>query len=163
MANKCFLSFHYKPDNWRVQQVKNIGTIDEQPLLSSNDWEAIKKKGDAAIEDWIERNMSGKECLVALIGTHTSGRKWVKHEIRRACERGIGVLGIYIHNLKDVEGKQTSKGTDPFAGVSVNGKTITTYARMYEPPYSDSKNAYEYISNNISSWVDQAIQLRRYA
>lgn len=45
MAKKCFLSFHYKPDNWRVQQVRNIGSIDEQPLLDANKWEEIKKKG----------------------------------------------------------------------------------------------------------------------
>jgi hypothetical protein len=33
MAKKCFLSFHYKPDNWRVSQVRQIGAIEEQPLL----------------------------------------------------------------------------------------------------------------------------------
>ena len=69
LANKqCFLSFHYKPDSWRVQQVKNIGSIDEQPLLSANKWEEIKKEGDAAIEKWIDNNMKGKECLIVRVG-----------------------------------------------------------------------------------------------
>ena len=33
MAHKCFLSFHYKPDNWRVQKVKQMGAIEGQALL----------------------------------------------------------------------------------------------------------------------------------
>jgi hypothetical protein len=161
MAKQCFLSFYYKPDNWRVQTVKNIGSIEEQPILSSNDWEQIKKKGDDAVKDWIESNMRGKECLVVLVGTQTSGRRWVQYEIKRACEKGIGVMGINIHNLKDKDGNQSQKGKDPFDGVTVGGKAITSYARMYDPPFSTSTNVYNHIANNISSWVETAIQLRK--
>src|SRR5690242_14034606 len=103
MPHKTFLSFHYKDDNWRVSQVRNIGAIEEQSLLSANKWEEIKKKGDDAIKNWIETNMNGKECLIVLVGANTSSRRWVKYEIKRACERGIGVLGIYVHNLKDAD------------------------------------------------------------
>jgi hypothetical protein len=161
VAKKCFLSFYYKADNWRVQQVKNMGAIDEQPILSANGWEEIKKKGDAAIKAWIESNMSGRKCLIVLVGTQTSGRRWVKYEIKRACEKGIGVLGIYIHNLKDAEGKQSRKGNDPFAGVTVDDKNVSSFAKMYDPPYSTSQNVYDYISENVPSWIDKAISLRR--
>ncbi len=161
MAKKCFMSFYYNEDNWRVSQVKNIGAIEEQPLLTANKWEEIKKKGDEAIKGWIESNMRGKECLIALVGTHTSSRRWVKYEIKRACEKGIGVMGIYIHNLKDVKGNQSTKGTSPFGNVSVNGESISSYAKMYEPPYSTSLNVYNYIAENISDWVDSAIRLRK--
>ncbi len=157
---KCFLSFYYKTDNWRVAQVKNIGSIEEQPILSSNDWEQIEKNGDAAIEKWIEDNMKGKSCLVVLVGSQTSGRRWVKYEVKRACDKGMGDLGVYIHNLKDRAGKQTSKGASPFEGVMVNGKSIASYAKMYDPPSTDSKTVYEYISDNIASWIDNAIRLR---
>jgi hypothetical protein len=161
MAKKCFLSFYYKADNWRVQQVKNIGAIEEQPLLSANRWEEIKMKGDNAIKDWIESNMRGKQCLVVLVGTHTAGRRWVKHEIKRACEKGIGVLGIYIHNLKDVEGNQAAKGSNPFIGMTVDGESITSYARMYDPPFSTSTYVYDHIAENIGGWIDTAIALRK--
>lgn len=161
MAKKCFLSFYYDEDNWRVSQVKNMGAVEEQPILTANKWEEIKKKGDDAIKDWIESNMRGKECLIVLVGAHTSSRRWVKYEVRRACERGLGVLGIYIHNLKDVAGNQSAKGTDPFENVSVNGERISSYAKMYDPPYSVSTKVYNYIAENISEWVDSAIRLRR--
>ena len=46
MARKVFLSFHYKPDSWRVSQIKSIGKIEGTPLLSSNSWEEVKRGGD---------------------------------------------------------------------------------------------------------------------
>lgn len=161
MAKKCFLSFYYYEDSWRVSKVKYIGAIEEQPILTANKWEEIKKKGDDAIKDWIENNMRGKECLIVLVGAHTSSRRWVKYEIRRACEKGIGVLGIYIHNLKDSVGNQSTKGTNPFENVSINGEGISSYAKMYDPPYSTSTYVYDHIAENISGWVDSAIRLRK--
>jgi len=160
MAKKCFLSFYYDVDSWRVSQIKNIGAIEEQPILSANKWEEIQKKGDDAIKEWIENNMRGKVCLIVLVGTYTSGRRWVKYEIKRACEKGIGVLGVYIHNLKDASGNQATKGTDPFANVTVDGKSISSYAKMYDPPYTTSTYVYDHIKDNISGWVDEAIRLR---
>jgi hypothetical protein len=160
-AKKCFLSFYYKADNWRVAQIKNIGAIEEQPLLSSNKWEEIERKGDDAIKEWVENNIKGKECLVVLVGTYTSGRPWVKYEIKRACEKGIGVLGIYIHNLKDAEGNQAAKGANPFEAITVDGKGITSYAKMYDPPFTTSTYVYEHIKEKISGWVDEAVKLRK--
>ena len=158
MAKKCFLSFHYKADSWRVSQVKQIGAIDEQPLLDANKWEEIKKKGDDAIEKWIADNMKGKSCLVVLVGTQTANRRWVKHEIKKAWKDGLGVFAIHIHNLKDNDGKQTSKGSDPFSGLTVDGQAIK--GKVYDPPYSTSTNVYDHIKNNIEVWVNDAVTAR---
>ena len=160
MPKKSFLSFDYERDNWRVSQIKNIGAIEEQPLLDGNKWEEIKKKGDQAIKNWIDSNMRGRDCLVVLVGTRTSGRRWVQYEIGRAWELNMGVCGIYIHSLKDREGKQSTKGTDPFQGFKVNGLNIAPYAKMYEPPMYDSSAAYQYIAASISGWIDLAVVLR---
>lgn len=159
MAKKCFLSFHYKPDNWRVSQVRQIGSIEEQPLLDSNDWEAIKKKGDTAIEKWIADNMKGKDCLVVLVGEKTAGRRWVKHEIKKAWKDGLGVLAIHIHNLKDAAGEQAIKGANPFTGLTVDGQAIV--GKVYDPPYKISTNVYNYIRDNISTWINDAVKARK--
>ena len=159
MAKKCFLSFHYKPDNWRVSQVGQIGAIEEQPLLSANKWEEIEDQGDAAIEKWIANNMKGKECLVVLVGSKTAGRRWVKHEIKKAWKDGLGVLAIYIHNLKGSDGNQTTKGSDPFSGLSVDGVSVT--GKIYDPPYTTSTKVYDYIASNIESWVSEAVKSRK--
>ncbi|NKI97531.1 TIR domain-containing protein [Rhizobacter sp. SG703] len=158
MAKKCFLSFHYKADSWRVSQVKQIGSIEEQPLLDSNKWEEIKKKGDTAIEKWIADNMKGKECLVVLVGEKTAGRRWVKHEIKKAWKDGFGVLAIHIHNLKDSAGNQSSKGTNPFTGLTVDGEAVA--GKVYDPPYSTSTYVYDHIKENIEGWIKDAVKAR---
>ena len=160
MANKqCFLSFYYKPDSWRVQQVKNIGSIDEQPLLVANKWEEIKKQGDTALEKWIDNNMKGKDCLIVLGGAKTAGRRWVKYEIKKAWEEGLGVMAVYVHNLKDVSGEQSEKGSDPFVGLKVDGESVV--GTVYDPPYKTSTYVYEHIADNIEDWVEAAIKARK--
>ena len=159
MAKQCFLSFHYKPDVWRVSQIKEIGSIDEQPILDANKWEEIKKNGDDAVKRWIADNMKSKECLIVLVSEKTSDRRWVKYEIKKAWQDGLGVLAIYIHNLKDSSGSQGKKGTNPFAGLSVDGESIT--GKVYDPPYTTSTNVYDHIKSNIEDWVSAAVKARK--
>ena len=111
MARKVFYSFHYNPDNWRASQVRNIGAIEGNQPAKDNDWETITKGGDKAIEKWIADQMSGRSCVVVLIGAGTANRKWINHEIVKGWNDGKGVLGIYVHNLKNSEGKTSSKGS----------------------------------------------------
>lgn len=159
MAKKCFLSFHYDLDNWRVSQVRNIGAIEEQPLLDANAWEEIKKKGDKAIEDWIAKHMEDKDCLVVLIGEKTASRPWVKYEIKKAWKDGKGVVGVRIHGLKDASGEQAKIGGDPFAGLTVDGKSVL--AEIHDTPFSTSKYVYDHIKENLGDWVDAAIKARK--
>jgi hypothetical protein len=162
MARKTFLSFHYKKDHWRVSQIKQMGVIEEQPLLSANKWEEVEDAGEAAIKKWIEDNLKGKSCLIVLIGEKTAGRKWVKYEIEQAWAAGKGVLGVYVHNLKDSDGNQSSKGANPFETFTVgtNKTPLTKYAKTYDPPYSTSTNVYDHIKSNLADWVEKAIELR---
>lgn len=80
MARKVFYSFHFKPDNWRASQVRNMGVIEGNAPVSDNEWEEIKKGGDEAIESWINDQLSGKSCAIVLIGENTAGRKWIEYE-----------------------------------------------------------------------------------
>jgi hypothetical protein len=98
-----------------------------------------------------------------LIGAETAGRKWISYEISHAWNEGKGVVGIYIHNLKDLNGRQARKGGNPLDHVtfSGSGKALSSVAKAYDPPYSDSKQAYGYIADNLSSWIDEALRIRR--
>ena len=96
MARRVFYTFRYKYDNWRVQQVKQMGVLEGQPLLSSNQWEKVKGGGDAQVRKWIDQQMSGTSCLVVLIGSATAGRKWVRYEIKKAWDEKTGSRrGVY--------------------------------------------------------------------
>ncbi|WP_202392138.1 TIR domain-containing protein [Pontixanthobacter gangjinensis] len=158
-----FFSFYYKADNWRVSTVKKMGAIEGQPLLSSNKWEEVKGGGDAAIKKWINDEMSGKSCLVVLIGASTAGRKWIDYEIKKAWDDGKGVVGVHIHGLKNSQEQQAAKGANPFAKFKIGDEAMTKYAKSYDTPYTSSKYVYEYISENIAEWVEEAIRLRKAA
>ena len=128
MARRAFFSFHYKPDNWRASQVRNAGVLDGNQPVSDNDWESISGRGDDAIKSWIAAQLSGRSCAVVLVGTGTASRKWVNYEIDEAWRKGLGVVGVHIHGLKDVAGNQSTKGSNPFDGHSVGARSMASIA-----------------------------------
>jgi hypothetical protein len=156
MSVNVFFSFHYKADSHRVARIKQIGAVTGQPVLRSNDWENVKRGGDDAIKRYIADGMKGKRCLVVLVGAKTSGRRWVKYEIDKAWTDRLGVVAVHIHNMEDLNGTKTTKGTDPFLGRAATDK-------MYDPPYTTSANVFAHIAENLPAWVDQAIGARRQA
>lgn len=160
MARKVFYSFHYNPDCSRVAQVRNMGVVEGNPAASDNDWESVKKGGDTAIEKWIDGQLYGKSCAIVLIGANTAGRKWINHEIIKAWNGNKGVLGVYIHGLKDLDGKQSVQGANPFASITFGNTTLATVVKAYNPPYTDSKQVYSYISQNLADWFEEAITIR---
>ncbi|MGA2285017.1 MAG: TIR domain-containing protein [Dehalococcoidia bacterium] len=160
MARKTFFSFHYKPDNWRASQVRNIGVVEGNQPISDNDWETITKRGDDAIQEWIDGQLKGRSCTIVLIGAATAGRKWVKYEIKKSWKDGRGLVGIYIHNLKDQAGNQSTKGINPFGEFTVNDKSLSSIVKAYDPPYSTSTNVYDHIKSNLGNWVEEAVSIR---
>jgi hypothetical protein len=72
---QIFYSFHFANDVMRVQQIRNIGALEDNKPVSENQWEDIKRKGDDAIKRWIDDNMSYRSCVIVLIGTETAERK----------------------------------------------------------------------------------------
>jgi Thoeris protein ThsB, TIR-like domain len=163
VPKSAFFSFHYKPDNWRASQVRNIGAIEGNASVSDNDWEAIARRGDDAIQRWIDSQMNGKSCAVVLIGSATANRKWINYETVKAWNDRRGVLGIYVHNLKDVTGAQSLKGSNPFDYITLGdrGRRLSSVVQAYDPPYVTSTDVYGYIANNIEAWIDAAISSRQ--
>lgn len=137
MARRVFFSFHFDNDFWRAQQVRNIGALEGQPIVTPNAWEEVKRKGDRAIENWIHENMKYKECVVVLVGAQTASRPWVKYEIAKGWADKRGVLGIRIHKLLNEGGRPGTEGPSPFGAVNAPLKT---------PPGLDSKAVYASIS-----------------
>jgi len=160
MARKVFFSFHFDNDFWRTNQVRNIGVIEGKEPISSNDWEEVKRKGEESIKKWIDENLENKSCCIVLIGTETSQRKWVQYEIKKAWEKGEGLIGIYIHNLKDENSNQAIKGRNPFNLFKIGEKNMADIVKVYDPPYQISTNVYDHIKNNIENWVEEGITIR---
>ncbi len=160
MARKAFYSFHYKEDGWRASKVRNMDALEGNAPVSDNDWETVTDGGEAAIKKWISDQMSGRSCAIVLVGEGTAGRKWITHEIVTAWEKGMGVVGIRIHNLSNANDEQSASGGNPFDFVTYNGEKLSKIVKLYNPPYSVSQNVYNNIKENISDWVEEAIKIR---
>lgn len=161
MARKVFYSFHYDADKDRVAQVRNMGVVEGSPVATDNDWEQIKRGGDRAIQTWIDSQMRGTSCCVVLIGQSTAERDWVMYEIEKSWAQGKGVVGVHIHNLKTLQGVQGRKGLNPLSYARTpSGGSVGAFAKTYDPPYFDSKDAYAYIKANLPAWIEEALRLR---
>lgn len=109
--------------------------------------------------------MKSRSCIVVLVGSETSKRKWVDYEIRKAWNDGKGVLGIYIDDLIDPRYVYASplfgrsyRGANPFEGILLtNGRRLSGIVNCYAPPATDT---YKYIAANIETWIEAAIKAR---
>lgn len=158
MAKKVFLSFHFAGDVSRVQQVRNIGAIEGDSVVSAQEWETVTGKGEQAIKNWIEAQMKYKAAVVVLVGASTASRPWVKYEIEKAWQDKRPLVGIRIHGLADLNGKTGSSGDNPFDKVyDANGNRLSRSITLHNPVGVDSKGVYASIRDNFESWVNGAV------
>lgn len=155
MAKSVFFSFHYDRDVHRVQLVRNINALEGQPLLNAQDWEQVRRRGDAAIQRWIADQMAYKKAIIVLVGQQTASRPWVTYEIEKAWADKKPLLGIRIHGLSSM-GSVDSPGPDPFAkvaglyGIPLFDPTVKDlYGRI------DSKATYKNLTENLVTWSEQ--------
>lgn len=154
MARKVFFSFHYDRDVRRVVQIRNSWIIrskgEAQPFYDKAEWETVKRKG---VDKWIEEQLEGTSVTVVLIGSDTYNREWVRHEIKRSYELKKGIVGIYIHNVKDPQRGIDTKGKNPldYWTITKNNKKV---------PLSSLFRTYDWVSDdgytNLSSWIETA-------
>jgi hypothetical protein len=140
-----------------------MGVISGNEPCSDTDWETVNGGGDPAIEKWIAKQLEGRTCAVVLVGGGTAGRKWITHEIKEAWNGGRGVVGIHIHNLKNQQQMQSHKGGNPFDYlhfVKNPSKYLSSVAKLYDPPYWESTDVYGYIHDNLSDWIEEAIEIK---
>ena len=116
MARRVFFSFHFERDIWRANQVRNSNVVlgtDVAGFFDHSEYEDAKKKGDAAVQRMIDAHLQNTTVTVVLIGNETASRPWVKYEIEKSIARKNGLLGIYIHHLKDQNSYIDTRGHKP--------------------------------------------------
>lgn len=149
VAKTVFYSFHYDRDVHRVQLVRNINALEGQPLLNSQEWEQVRRRGEQAIKDWIHQKMAYKKAVIVLIGQQTASRPWVNYEINKAWADRKPLLGVHIHGLSSM-GTVDSPGANPFneaVGIPVFDPTVTdAWGKI------DSKATYKRLVDNLEYW-----------
>jgi len=178
IKRQVFFSFHYSNDVWRAAQIRNLGVVEGQKFFSDNDWESVRYKSDSLIKRWIDTELNMRSCVVVLIGKETYSRKWVQYEIEQAWQKGKGIVGIYIHNIKNSNGEQSVKGKNPFdeffidktfnyiahrsTPMDSNEIRLSSVVKTYNSPYYTSEYVYNDIKENIESLIEEAIRIRNY-
>lgn len=125
MARRVFFSFHYERDVSRANVVRNSWVTKDRESAGFFDaglWEEAKKKGDAAIKKMIDDALVGTSVTAVLIGKETASRDYVKYEIEKSVARGNGLLGVWIHQIKNLVGVTDDAGSNPLpAGYKIYG------------------------------------------
>lgn len=141
MARQAFFSFKYKDvsramivrNSWVTQGKQAAGFID------AADFEEVKRKGDTAIKNWIDKQLEGTSVTVVLVGEKTCSSRWVKYEIEKSIERGNGLLGIDISKIKDLQGNTSDR-----CGKIPNGYNFYLW--------NNNDDGY----NNMGDWIEKA-------
>jgi len=156
---QVFYSFHFDVDVMRVQQIRNMGLVDGDEPVSTNEWERLQR-ASGGVKKWIDDNMAYRSCVIVLVGRRTAERTWVKYEIEKAWNDGKGLFGIYIHNIKCPRTGTSSGGVNPFDGFTFkdSGRKLSSIVPCYNPTPAA---AYADIKANLAGWVEAAISSRR--
>jgi hypothetical protein len=160
VARRVFFSFHYERDVQRASVIRNSWVTkpnsEEAGFIDAVNWEEVKKKGEASIKAWIDRQLDGTSVTAVLIGAETSSREWVRYEVLRSHEKGNGMLGIFMHNIKDWSGQIDISGNNQFGELGKNPMGEAVYFWQIYPTYDwVNDNGYA----NLGDWIERAARL----
>jgi len=157
---RVYFSFDWDVDVWRVYQVRNSwltkSRYDSVGFIDSADIEKVKRYKDDEIKKWINNQLVGTSVTCVLIGSQTANSRWVNYEIIQSIEKENGLLGVYIHNVRDKDGYISKKGDSPFHKPPMNFapcKGVLTYPCC---SYYDWVNDDGY--ENLANWIEKAAQ-----
>lgn len=157
MARRVFFSFHYANDVWRANAVRHSWVTkpdtEAAGFVDSADFEKVQKDGDVAIKKWIDDQLSGTSVTVVLIGSDTNNREYVQYELQKSFAKGNGLIGIYIHQIKNSAEETSSKGSNHFGEIGKDSSGNPVYFSTTYPCY-DWKDDDGY--NNLGKWVEEA-------
>ena len=75
----------------------------------------------------------------------------------------MGVVGIHIHGLKNLQGRISKKGRNPFELIRdvKSGRKLSAIVKCHNPAGGNSKKRYEWISEYLEAMVEEAIKIRK--
>lgn len=157
MARRVFFSFHYEEDISTSMTVRNSWVIkgkEAAGFVDKAEFEKVKKQGNSAVCNWIDKQLEGTSVTVVLIGKETLNRKFVQYEIIKSIERGNAIIGVYVHRLKGFKPNYSLDKCDKHTiiGKYSNGNPI------YFDDICDGIYDYRLDDgyNNLGRWINRA-------
>ncbi len=159
MLRRVYFSYYFVQDIERFYVVRNswaFHDIEEANIIDTAEFERIKQSGDKTVYQWIDDHLVDTSATVVLIGTETLNRPYVKHEILESYKRGNAIIGVYIHNVRNMRTSLTS----PKGEIH----TIIGHTEANEPIYFDKicDSLYDYVEDNgkkeMGHWIESAVE-----
>lgn len=160
MPRNVYYAFHFQRDIQRANVVRKSRVVravgEEVGYYDRSLWERARTRGDAAIRRLIDKGMEGASVTAVLIGAQTYQRRWVRYEIAQSHNQRMGLLGIYLNNIKDWRGNVERRGPNPLDYLTVDrgifGETpLSRIYRVYDW-------IYDYGYQNAADWIEQTAQ-----
>jgi hypothetical protein len=156
MARRVFFSFQYEKDIWRANVVRNAWAAQDREAAGFWDaslWEEAKRFGDDAIRRMIDQGLDNTSVTAVLIGAETAGRPWVLYEIQKSYDRGNGLFGVYLNDMRDQNGFTDMMGANPFKRLYIHIPGGMRWMSEIYPTYSWARDNGQ---QNFGSWVENA-------
>ena len=159
MLRRVYFSYYFVQDIERFYVVRNswaFHDIEEANIIDTAEFERIKQSGDKTVYQWIDDHLVDTSATVILIGTETLNRPYVKHEIMESYKRGNAIIGVYIHNVRNMRTSLTSRKGEIH--------TIIGHTDQNEPIYFDEicDSIYDYVDDNgkknMGEWIESAVE-----
>jgi hypothetical protein len=155
MARHVFFSFHYEKDINRANIVRNswvVPGVKEANFFDHAEFEKLKKIGETAVKNWIDKQLKGSSVTVVLIGEETLERKYVQYEIMQSYERNNGIIGVHINRLKDMRTQQYCNRGNTRALIGYKNGRYLYFDEIADGiyDYTSSLNSY----NDLGRWIE---------
>ncbi|ROR72392.1 TIR domain-containing protein [Bogoriella caseilytica] len=157
MAKSVFYSFHYDNDVYRVQLVRQIDALTGAPEITGQNWEEVRFKTEAAIQNWIDKEMNYKKAVIVLIGRRTAKRQYVQYEVERAWSMKKPLLGVRIHGLASLSDGPDSAGDDPFTALGMTGVPVFDPTQKDCYGRIDTKATFNELRRQLPYWAEQGV------
>jgi len=113
MARHTFFSFKYEDDVQRAMTVRKSwvtqGNQTDAGFIDSAEFEKVKKQGNQAVFNWIDKQLENTTVTVVLVDANTNNSKYIQYEIDQSIKRNNGLLEIDISKIKGFDGKTSSR------------------------------------------------------
>ena len=153
---RLFLSYHFEADAWRVAQIRNAllshKGVQVEAALEASTWDELKKDGHLAVETFLDNQLRTASVTIVLFGSSTASREWVRYEVMRSHQLGLGLIAVDIHRLPGADGQSAQPGPNP---LSLWQADIAGQKRAF----SDLYPTYDWVQDNgprnVMHWISK--------
>ncbi len=107
MTSRVYFAFDVERDLSRADPIRRrtaAAGVETAGFFDRGEYDEIRRRRGDAIARAIDERLGGTTVTVVLVGRHTAARPWVRYEILRSIRQGNGLLGVFVHHLRDALG-----------------------------------------------------------